>query len=65
MRVLYFGLYDPDYARNRVLISGLKKNGVDVIELRRKPSRFNIIKLFRAYDRVRKTKCCFSIIGLF
>ena len=32
MKVLYFGSYDPGYARNRVLISGLKKNGVEVIE---------------------------------
>ena len=62
MRVLYFGLYDPDYARNRVLISGLKKNGVDVIELRRKPSRFNIIKLFFDYLRL-KEKFDVMVVG--
>ena len=32
MRILYFGSYDRDYARNRVLIKGLKKNGVEVLE---------------------------------
>ena len=32
MRVCYFGKFDPNYARNRVFIQGLKKNGVEVIE---------------------------------
>lgn len=30
--VCYFGTYTPEYSRNRILISGLKKNGVEVIE---------------------------------
>lgn len=49
MRVLYFGTYDSDYARNWVLINGLKVNGVDVIELRRKPGRMSLFKLFFDY----------------
>jgi len=32
--VLYFGMYDPEYSRNRILIDGLKQNGVEVIECR-------------------------------
>jgi glycosyltransferase involved in cell wall biosynthesis len=32
MRVCYFGPYDSGYPRNRVIIKGLRKNGVDVIE---------------------------------
>ena len=32
MRVLYFGTYLPDYCRNKVIIEGLKRNGVSVIE---------------------------------
>ncbi len=32
MRVLYFGAYDPSYSRNRVLIKGLRMQGVEVIE---------------------------------
>lgn len=31
-RVLYFGPYNPAYARNRVLIKGLRENGVEIIE---------------------------------
>ena len=34
MKVLYFGFYDPGYARNRVLIKGLKANDVEVLECR-------------------------------
>lgn len=29
-RICYFGAFDPDYERNRVLISGLRANGVQV-----------------------------------
>ncbi len=32
MRILYFGVYRPNYARNAVLINGLRANGVEVIE---------------------------------
>lgn len=32
MRVCYFGTYDFDYSRNRILIEGLKRNGVEVVE---------------------------------
>ena len=39
MTVCYFGIYDKNYARNRIIISGLKDNGVKVIEYNsRRPS---------------------------
>src|SRR3989344_3302241 len=53
MKVLYFGIYDPNYSRNRVLIKGLKKNGVEIQELRRKPTRLSLVKLFFDYLRLR------------
>ena len=34
MKILYFGTYNPNYARNRVLIKGLKKNCIEVLECR-------------------------------
>lgn len=34
MRVCYFGCYAPDYPRNRVMIKGLRKAGVDLVECR-------------------------------
>src|SRR3989338_4970677 len=32
MKVCYFGIYNPLYSRNRILIQGLRKNGVEVVE---------------------------------
>lgn len=32
MRVCYFGTYRAEYSRNRILIEGLRQNGVEVIE---------------------------------
>src|SRR3989344_8029002 len=52
--VLYFGVYDPSYARNWVLINGLRKNDVRVIELKRRPSRLVLFKLFFDYIRLRE-----------
>ena len=49
MRILYFGVYEPSYARNWVLINGLKKNGDDILELRQEPGRFALFKLFFSY----------------
>ncbi len=34
MRILYFGSYKPSYPRNKVILDGLRKNGVEVIECR-------------------------------
>lgn len=32
MKVCYFGIYDREYSRNKILISGLKQNDVEVFE---------------------------------
>ncbi|MEK7616310.1 MAG: hypothetical protein AAB420_03850 [Patescibacteria group bacterium] len=53
MRVLYFGTYNPQYGRNWVLIKGLKQNGVEVIEMRRKPQRGVLLLLLIDYLRMR------------
>ncbi len=31
MRILFFGNYDPEYARNRILVKGMVENGVEVV----------------------------------
>jgi glycosyltransferase involved in cell wall biosynthesis len=31
MRILYFGNYDADYGRNRVIVKGLRENGAEVV----------------------------------
>lgn len=45
IRVVYFGTYDTDYSRNRVLIKGLKENGIEVIEC-----HFGLWKLVKRND---------------
>src|SRR3989344_1067916 len=49
MRVLYFGIYNPSYARNWVIINGLRKNGIEVIELFEKPSKSSLFRLAIRY----------------
>lgn len=52
MRVLYFGTYNPDYARNRVLIDGLRQNGVEVLECRDNSPRLKkFINLFKKHKQ--------------
>ena len=54
MTVLYFGSYNPEYARNRVLIDGLRQNGVEVIECRDNSSGVRkFINLFKKHWQLR------------
>ena len=38
-RVCFFGAYDPEYPRNRILRAGLERSGVEVREVRVKERR--------------------------
>ncbi|MEK7583049.1 MAG: glycosyltransferase [Patescibacteria group bacterium] len=50
MTVLYFGMYDPAYSRNSILISGLRQNGVTVLECQDKsPGLKKFINLYRKH----------------
>ncbi len=63
MTVLYFGNYNPCYARNRVLIKGLKENNVKVIECNVKKSGFRSFPpLFFKYLKL-KTHFDLVIVG--
>ena len=55
MKILYFGIYSPAYARNWVLMNGLRKNGVEVIECRESPGRSGLFKLACKYFLIKKT----------
>ncbi len=60
--VCYFGIYDPGYNRNRVLMEGLKANGVSVIECNSR--RLGIGKYFdliRKHWRVRGRYDCIIV----
>ena len=50
--VCFFGIYDPEYSRNRVLRRGFLENGFDVVDCRVDPRRFTG---FRKYLRLLET----------
>lgn len=51
MKICYFGIYDSEYSRNKILISGLCQNGVEVFEC--KTDKAGLSKYF---DLVKKHK---------
>ena len=53
-KILFFGIYDPDYARNRVLISGFKHHGFQVGECRVDPRANKGFKKYRALWKMGK-----------
>lgn len=63
--VLYFGTYDPEYSRNRVLIDGLRKNNVNVIECRDNSTGFK--KFWELFLKLRRIKDDYdvAVIGFF
>lgn len=55
LTVCYFGLYNPDYIRNKVLITGLEKNNVKIIECQERSSGLKkYFRLFKKHWLVRK-----------
>lgn len=54
MKICYFGDYDPGYARNRILIKGLKKNGIKVFECNNQFTGFfqKIKNLYSQHKRI-------------
>lgn len=54
MRIAYFGGYDPEYTRVRVVVKGLRRNGVEVFECQsRNPFiPLKLIELTKAYLKI-------------
>ena len=57
INICYFGTYDPIYTRNRLMIKGLKENGVNVIECHT-PQTSNKLKkywaLIKKHQQIKK-----------
>ena len=54
MKICYFGIYNPDYSRSRVLLKGLRENGAEVIECQITPTeRFKYWKLFKGHRQIK------------
>jgi glycosyltransferase involved in cell wall biosynthesis len=60
MRVCYFGIFDPEYNRNKVIIEGLKENGVDVIFCW--SEKKGISKYFELYRKHNKIKNDYDVM---
>jgi glycosyltransferase involved in cell wall biosynthesis len=55
MIVCYFGFYDPNYSRNRILIKGLRQNGVEIIECNsRLRGLAKYLELIKKHFKIRK-----------
>lgn len=59
MKICFFGIYDPAYSRNNIILSGLKKAGVDVVECKadwRDPRRY--LKLWKSLRALKNQYDC-------
>lgn len=58
MKVCFFGIYNPAYSRNRVLIRGFQESGYEIVHCRIDPREHYGVrkywKLFQVYRKVRK-----------
>ncbi len=62
MKICYFGDYDSEYARNRVMMKGLRENNVEVLECRSKSGGWRkYIDLLRAHRKIGNYE--FMIVG--
>lgn len=53
--ICFFGIYDPGYSRNRVLMRGFKENGVAIIECNsRTPGVKKYLELIRKFLKIKK-----------
>ncbi len=51
MKICFFGIYDKGYARNRVLMEGLKAHGVEIVEAHVDPQLVKGMAKYRALVR--------------
>jgi glycosyltransferase involved in cell wall biosynthesis len=64
MTIIYFGDFNPEYARNKVIIKGLRENGVEVLlcHTSKKRAFAKILDLVNQYCRHYR-KCDMVIVG--
>lgn len=60
MKVCYFGIFDKEYNRNKVIIQGLKSNGVEVIYCW--SEKKGIFKYFDLYKKHQKIKADYDVM---
>jgi glycosyltransferase involved in cell wall biosynthesis len=60
MRFLYFGIYDPDFSRNRIYMRALRNAGHEIIECR--DSSRGLLKYIGLVQRLRALKGSYDVI---
>ncbi len=59
MKICFFGIYDPSYSRNNIILTGLKKAGVDVVECRADwRDTWRYVKLWRSLRALKNQYDC-------
>ncbi len=57
MKILFFGIYDREYARNKVIVDGFIENGVEVVHCNVNPRHHKGFKkywlLFKEYQKIK------------
>lgn len=60
MRFLYFGIYDPDFSRNRIYMRALRDAGHEIIECR--DTSRGVLKYIRLVQKLRALKGSYDVI---
>ena len=60
-KILYFGIYNADYCRNRNIIKAFRQNDVAVIEV--KDTTRGPIKYFKIWKKYRKIDRDFHLVS--
>ena len=56
MKICYFGIYRPNFGRNKTYIDGLKQNDIEIIECRDTSRGFlKFLKLFWKHRKIRNS----------
>ncbi len=60
MTVCYFGIYNPDYSRNRIMIKGLRAHGIEIIECNSRAK--GLKKYFQLWWKHRKIRKKYDVM---
>ncbi len=61
VKICYFGIYNSEYSRNKVIINGLRENEVKVKECKEKPKGF--LKNWRLFRKLQREDYDMIIVG--
>ncbi len=67
MKVCFFGIYNSEYSRNRVLIAGLRENGYEIVECKVNPRIygrfFKYVELYKEYKKIKHIDFDYIIVA--